>query len=326
MPIVGILLYLSFMYNQIAKSESSNMIIRSQVHNTLRAKALLLPGNMVHIIASLCAILLFVALFIVSISPVQAQTADYPEPLQPANNATDIGVTNITFTWSPYYVGTDKYTFQIATNTEFADNDIVFKTVVSGTTYVYKATALSYDTTYWWRVMASEPLGGNWSPIQRFSTKINTPATPAPEPEESDSFFSSIKDFFTDADPLMIGLIAAGVIVVVLAIYVVFLQPASKKSAARSQQAPPPTFGGASPQAGARCPQCGSPNTPGRKFCGSCGANLSPTPHPHHHLLLHRRHLSLHGIPGSSPVQAPVRRAECPIPPVAPSAAIAAAP
>ncbi len=302
------------------------MIIRSQVHNTLRAKALLLPGNMVHIIASLCAILLFVALFIVSISPVQAQTADYPEPLQPANNATDIGVTNITFTWSPYYVGTDKYTFQIATNTEFADNDIVFKTVVSGTTYVYKATALSYDTTYWWRVMASEPLGGNWSPIQRFSTKINTPATPAPEPEESDSFFSSIKDFFTDADPLMIGLIAAGVIVVVLAIYVVFLQPASKKSAARSQQAPPPTFGGASPQAGARCPQCGSPNTPGRKFCGSCGANLSPTPHPHHHLLLHRRHLSLHGIPGSSPVQAPVRRAECPIPPVAPSAAIAAAP
>lgn len=227
-------------------------------------------------IALLITAFFFIVLSLFCIRPVIAQVADFPEPLQPANNATDVGISNITFSWTPYYAGTLSYSFQIATDTAFEESDIVFKTEVPGTTYVYQATTLSYDTTYWWRVMASKPLGGTWSPVNRFVTKSAPVAPASTQPEEPDSFLSSVKGFFAEADPLLIGLIVAGIIVIVLAIYVVFLQPASKKKV----PPPPPPPGGATAQQGLRCQQCGTPNTPGRKFCSNCGANLAPAPPP----------------------------------------------
>jgi len=62
------------------------------------------------------------------------------------------------------------------------------------------------------------------------------------------------------------------------------MQAAMQQPPPGYQQAPPGYQQQSQPQqaapAGAPCPKCGTPNAPGTKFCGNCGANLLGSPCP----------------------------------------------
>ena len=209
---------------------------------------------------------LVICLFIILLCnplAVQSQEKNFPEPISPPPNATDIPVTQIVFSWKPFYVATNEYTFQLSKNSDMSD--LVDEQKISGTTYKYMAT-LEYDTTYYWKLWASDPPGGD--PVTSiFITESKPTSQPAPPAEEGSS-----GGFFDDPDWGLIGFITGGVIVVALCAFV-FLRP--RKPPARRQR---PGWQGpmGPPQT---CPACGTPNAPGKKFCGNCGAAIAaPSP------------------------------------------------
>ena len=145
------------------------------IHNTATAS----PRKATRCIALIfaLALLLSISASILPLDSVTAQELTYPNPLKPDNNATEISVTSIVFSWQPFYVGTNKYAFELSKNFDMSDPEL--KTEIAGTTYRYPGT-LDYNASYYWRVMASDPIGGSWSPQFRFTTKAEAPAaTPA---------------------------------------------------------------------------------------------------------------------------------------------------
>jgi len=132
---------------------------------------------------------------------VSAQEENYPVPISPENGKIDVPVTNVVFSWKHFFVGTMEYTFQLSKSTNMPEDDLVIeaKTQNGGTTYKYWGT-LDYDTTYFWWVSATDPIGGVWSPVFSFRT-ISEP----PESTPSDTDESSFGDFFKIEERLKQG-------------------------------------------------------------------------------------------------------------------------
>ncbi len=93
-------------------------------------------------------------------------------PSLPANGATNIPVTNITFTEIPG-ANTDYFTLQVSEDPTFPFPSLVIdKKITSGNSYL-SLTTLKYSTVYYWRVKPQNHCdSGTWSPVQSFQTEI----------------------------------------------------------------------------------------------------------------------------------------------------------
>ncbi len=89
------------------------------------------------------------------------------QPLSPADLATDVGTTP-TLAWTATG-NTTQYLLQIATDSDF--NSIVQSATVAGLNHV-PATALAFNTRYYWRVQRvdGDCGAGNWSAVRSFTT------------------------------------------------------------------------------------------------------------------------------------------------------------
>jgi len=201
-----------------------------------------------------------------------AQELPYPNPLLPKTGAKDVDITLIVFSWTPFYAGTEEYTFELSTKFDMSDD--VFQAVTKNrvTTYTYRGK-LKYDTTYWWRVMATKPLGGEWSPVSSFTTKAaadsNTGSTTSPD-TSSDSTSSSFIASLEDIGWPVIGGIAAGIIILVV-VLVLLLRPPRRPTNPGLPPGAQPFMPGQQPLT---CRTCGFSNDPLRKFCNNCGNPL----------------------------------------------------
>lgn len=224
-----------------------------------------------HAIISLASALLFIITILTILAGlVLAQELEYPEPLTPLNGATGVNISSVEFLWKPFYVGTQEYTFQLSKNADMKPTT-VNTTVKNGLTYKYTGT-LEYNTTYWWRVMATKPLGGEWG-LSNFTTKA-APATnnaTGSTGSTSESFPSSIINFLEDIGWTVVGLVAGAMIIVIIAL-IFLLKPKVKPAAQRQWQGMQPPSEMKQPSI---CPRCGFQNSPERKFCSNCGTGLS---------------------------------------------------
>jgi len=196
----------------------------------------------------------------------------YPDPLLPKNGSKDVDITAIIFSWKPFYAGTEEYTFELSTT--FDMNTDVFKAITKNgmTTYVYKGN-LKYGTTYWWRVMATKPLGGEWSPVSNFTTKIDATGganNPSQSNTSSKSPFSSIIYTLEEVGWPVVGGIATGIIILVIVLLMLLRKPGYAGN--------PGIQPGMSPfmqhQNQPVCQVCGISNDPSRKFCSNCGTAI----------------------------------------------------
>jgi DNA-directed RNA polymerase subunit RPC12/RpoP len=201
---------------------------------------------------------------------VLAQELEYPAPITPINGATGVKVSPpVVFSWKPFYVGTQEYTFQLSKNPDMNPTTVNTTIKNGATTYQYR-TALEYDTTYWWRVMATKPPGGEWG-LSSFTTEAAPSSnTTGSTDSTSESFLSSIVAFLEDIGWPVVGLIAGAVIIVIIAL-IFLLKPKAKPAAQRQWQGMQPPSQMKQPYI---CPTCGLQNSPDRKFCSNCGASL----------------------------------------------------
>jgi hypothetical protein len=249
-----------------------NNRLRKQLHN------ILVPsygkGKKHSIITPASALLFIIAIFTILTGLVLAQELPYPNPIYPPNGGTiDIDkITSIVFSWTRFYVGTNKYNFELAKNEDMSN--LVVKATISDGLTTYKYTGkLDYNTTYYWRVMASEPLGGEWGSAIFTTKAIQASTNNVTKPKEStpESFPSSIINYLTNKDNLPIVGLIAGVVIIGIIALVVLAKPKSKPAGQRQWQGmPPPQM-----QQPIVCPACGLPNSPERKFCSNCGTGLT---------------------------------------------------
>lgn len=219
------------------------------------------------------SLLIVVSIFVLLIpSAVLAQALQYPKPIHPKANATGIDITSIDFRWEPYYVGIQEYTFELSKNPDMSN--LIIQATASGDTNAYKYTGtLEYNTTYYWRVMASNPLGGEWG-SSIFTTKAAAASSNNVTAPPKDSTKKSFPDsFIAELEKLgwpLVGGIAGVILIIVIALLALSKPkaPPTGQGQWRGTQPPPRT-----PQS-PLCPACGFPNTPDRKFCNNCGANL----------------------------------------------------
>jgi hypothetical protein len=224
------------------------------------------------------ALFFIIALTLLFTAATSALEFDYPEPLSPRNGATGVDVISIVFSWKPFYVGTNKYDFELSKNPDMSNPEVKTSTNDGQTTYKHTGI-LEYNTTYYWRVMASDPLGGNWGSAV-FTTRAppsstnNTTGSNPPQDSGSKSLLSSISDYIEKnfGWPMFGGMIAGIIIIAIVLIYVA--KPKSPPPGQRQWQGgatQPPSY---MPQQPINCPSCGFSNTPERKFCNNCGAGL----------------------------------------------------
>ena len=95
--------------------------------------------------------------------------------LSPGNGRMGCPTKPASFSWSPFQ-STQKYRFVLAKDA--AMTNIVVDTELPTTSYSYEGT-LDYGTDYFWRVMAVEPVPGEWSATFCFQTE----GTPVSHPE-----------------------------------------------------------------------------------------------------------------------------------------------
>lgn len=94
----------------------------------------------------------------------------------PINNATKVNRTSVTFEWQPAQFA-NRYEVQIASQTSFITQAIVFKDTLTGTTLTSSVPACGVK--YFWRVRGINDAGvGAWSVISSFTTDGKIPASP----------------------------------------------------------------------------------------------------------------------------------------------------
>jgi len=98
--------------------------------------------------------------------------------LSPDNGCLGCPVQPALFSWSPFQ-DTDSYKFVLAKDA--AMTDVIVDTELPTTSYSYQG-ALDYGTAYFWRVMAIEPVPGDWSATFCFQTQL-MPAPQQPDPQ-----------------------------------------------------------------------------------------------------------------------------------------------
>ena len=100
-----------------------------------------------------------------------------PILLTPPDGSTGIAVTGVIFDWNNS-AGATSYRIQISTSSNFGTT---FVNQVTGATsqYTHNTPAFSYNTTYYWRVNATNSGGtGNWSQVWSFTTSEAPPIAP----------------------------------------------------------------------------------------------------------------------------------------------------
>jgi hypothetical protein len=122
----------------------------------------------------------------------------------PANGCAACPVKPVSFSWSGYQ-DTTKYRFLLAKDSQL--QDVVVDAVSSTTSYAL-ADALEYDTSYYWQIMAIEPIPSDTSSVFTFHTEMA--AQPAKQKASS-----SIP---ADAPPWAIAVIAAGALLIILTV------------------------------------------------------------------------------------------------------------
>ena len=103
-----------------------------------------------------------------------------PTLLSPGNGCMGCAVKPASFSWAPYKE-TTKYRFVLAKDA--AMTQVIVQAAVATTAYKYEGT-LDYDTNYFWRVMALEPVPSDWSATFSFQTELapTLPTLPAEPP------------------------------------------------------------------------------------------------------------------------------------------------
>lgn len=101
--------------------------------------------------------------------------------LCPNNNCIGCPVTPASFSWSPVKEAT-KYQFVLAKDASMTD--IIIEAEVPASAFEYDGT-LDYSASYFWRVMAIEPVPGDWSATFSFHTTSAPEVPPPPSPPES---------------------------------------------------------------------------------------------------------------------------------------------
>lgn len=104
------------------------------------------------------------------------------QAIYPLNMSTGVPVKSVAFSWSPLPDIT-KYRFVLAKDATMTQ--IVADAVVTTTAYEYQGT-LDYSTSYFWRVIALEPVPSDWSATFTFQTQAPPPPPPA-EPEAAET-------------------------------------------------------------------------------------------------------------------------------------------
>jgi len=98
-----------------------------------------------------------------------------PALVSPPNGATNIPASPITFTWN-VSTGATSYQLQVSTNSSFSST-VVDRDTISNTSS--SVTGLANDTTYYWRVRASNAGGTSpFSSTWRFTTLVAPPGPP----------------------------------------------------------------------------------------------------------------------------------------------------
>jgi len=103
------------------------------------------------------------------------------QPVYPNNGCSSCPVKPVSFTWSPLK-DTTRYRFVLAEDA--AMTQVVKEAEVTTTAYDYDGQ-LEYGQSYFWRVMALEPVTSDWSATFSFRTETAPPppaVEPAPEP------------------------------------------------------------------------------------------------------------------------------------------------
>jgi hypothetical protein len=100
-----------------------------------------------------------------------------PQLLTPTNSATGVAVTGVIFDWNSV-TGANSYWIQISTSSDFGTT-FVSKTTGSTSQYTHSTPAFSYNTTYYWRVNATNSGGTSaWSVVWSFTTVEATLSPP----------------------------------------------------------------------------------------------------------------------------------------------------
>jgi hypothetical protein len=111
--------------------------------------------------------------------------SQYPglQLLAPANGSLGVPVQPVSFSWSPFGDAT-KYKFVLAKDANMTQ--VVKEAETTTTAYAYDGK-LDYSTSYFWRVMATEPAPSDWSATFSFQTAAEVkpisetqPVTPTP--------------------------------------------------------------------------------------------------------------------------------------------------
>jgi len=110
-------------------------------------------------------------------------TASYGlQPIYPNNGQVACPIKSASFSWSPM-ADTTKYRFVLAKDA--AMTQVVIEDITDTTAYSYQGQ-LEYDQAYFWRVMALEPVPGDWSATFSFRTEsaplpvLSAPHSPLP--------------------------------------------------------------------------------------------------------------------------------------------------
>ena len=110
------------------------------------------------------------------------------ELLSPSNGCVDCPVGPVSFSWAPFK-DTRKYRFILARDA--ALTNVIAQAEIATTAYEYSGK-LDYSTSYFWRVMAIEPVPSDWSATFSFQTEAAPtpaeqapPSAPSPQPAEA---------------------------------------------------------------------------------------------------------------------------------------------
>jgi len=100
------------------------------------------------------------------------------QALKPAHGASNIPVSSVAFSWTPFK-STTEYKFVLAKDSTLTD--IIVQEDLPTTAYKY-AGRLDYDTCYFWQVAATRPVPSEPSPVFSFTTASRPTAPTAPPP------------------------------------------------------------------------------------------------------------------------------------------------
>jgi hypothetical protein len=142
-----------------------------------------------------------------TVNPGYAVRADYVtvQAFMPANGCTACPVKPVSFSWSGY-PNTTKYRFILAHDSQL--QNIVVEGFTSTTSYAL-SSSLEYDTSYFWQVMAIEPVPSDPSSVFTFHTQ---PATASEAKQLPPAGLPS------QAPPWAIAVIVSGTVLIIAAI------------------------------------------------------------------------------------------------------------